>query len=332
MTTLSYTSLAIIIPIIFLIVLKIVQKLTIGKCRSLACLVGKTAIITGGCNGLGYETALILASRGCRIILADKVDGKQARDKIIKITNNNNIIYKRLDLTSLQCIRRFAKEINATEERLDILINNAGVGASLNKHTDDGLHPTMQVNHFGPFLLTHLLSGLLKKSAPSRIIFVSSIAAFTSNLKLHNLNYPEISQPNSWVKSIMIYGNSKLCNVISAIGFAERLQEYGVTCNSLHPGIVNTAIYSKSFSILGIESLRKFLLPVVLAAYGKTPAEGAQTAATLALSNKLKDVSGKYFVDCKPFIIPPGAWNKKFCSEIWEMSEKLVKLAPEEKL
>lgn len=113
-------------------------------------------------SGIGFETALVLASRGARVIIADRKDGTKAKNKIIAITHNTNIETKHLDLTSLQSVRKFAKEINETEERLDILINNAGVGTVGNKHTDDGLHSTMQINHFGPFLLTHLLTGRFK--------------------------------------------------------------------------------------------------------------------------------------------------------------------------
>lgn len=109
--------------------------------------------------GLGFQTALVLASRGARVILADKLDGSKAKRKIIEKTHNTNIVTKYLDLASLSSVRKFAQEINASEERLDILINNAGVGTVGNKYTDDGLHPTMQINHLGPFLLTHLLVG-----------------------------------------------------------------------------------------------------------------------------------------------------------------------------
>lgn len=108
---------------------------------------------------MGFQTAITLASRGARIILADKVDGAKAKKIIIEKTHNANIVTKHLDLASLTSVRKFAKDINATEDRLDVLINNAGVGSVGNKYTDDGLHPTMQVNHLGPFLLTHLLTG-----------------------------------------------------------------------------------------------------------------------------------------------------------------------------
>lgn len=110
-------------------------------------------------QGIGYKTALILASRGCRVIIADKRDATKAKDKIIRVTKNEDVEAKHLDLSSFQSIRKFAKVVITNEQTLDILIHSAEVSSLGNKHTDDGLNATMQVNHFGPFLLTHLLTG-----------------------------------------------------------------------------------------------------------------------------------------------------------------------------
>lgn len=93
--------------------------------------------------------------------MADILDAEQAKHTIIKETNNTNITVKYLDLTDLECVRKFAKEINDSESRLDILINNAGVGARRPQKTKDGLDLIMQTNYFGGFLLTHLLAGNL---------------------------------------------------------------------------------------------------------------------------------------------------------------------------
>lgn len=110
--------------------------------------------------------------------------------------------------------------------------------------------------------------GLLKKSAPSRIIFVSSVYAFCSNLTADNLNYPQ-GHPLSLFRTSLIYGNSKLANIVAANGFAERLKEYGVTSNSLHPGLINTSIYAKSAKYLGLQTLARLFRNIVLYAYGK---------------------------------------------------------------
>ncbi|CAG9854248.1 unnamed protein product [Phyllotreta striolata] len=333
-TYLKYIAFAVItvlLPFISLIALKIFQKFSAGKVKSLVCLAGKTAIITGARRGIGYETALALASRGCRVILADRKDTTKTKARIVALTNNENIETKILDLTSLQSVRKFAKEIIATEERLDILINNTGTLSKGNKHTDDGLHSTMQVNHFGPFLLTHLLAGLLKKSAPSRIIFVSSALAFCSNLTVDSLNHPK-DHPLSLFRQILIYSNSKLANIVAANGFAERLKADGVTCNSLHPGMVNNELFRNVAKLDGLKTIPRLVRYIFLFIYGKSVEQGAQTTIQLALSNKVKDLTGKHFWDCRVFPQPPKAWNKKFCDDIWEKSESLVQLKPEEKI
>lgn len=109
--------------------------------------------------GIGYNTALHLAARGGKIIIADVQDSSEAVRNIIKLTGNINVSWKYLNLLSFKSIRQFAKEINESENKLDILINNAGVGYLALPKTEDGFNPVMQVNYIGPFLLTHLLLG-----------------------------------------------------------------------------------------------------------------------------------------------------------------------------
>lgn len=112
--------------------------------------------------GLGYQTALALAGRGCRVIIADKDDCEESKERIIAQTGNPNIATKKFNLASLKSVRELAKDINENEERLDFLINNAGIGGIGKVYTEDGLHMGMQINFFGHFLLTHLLIGKLE--------------------------------------------------------------------------------------------------------------------------------------------------------------------------
>lgn len=111
---------------------------------------------------MGFETALDFAHRGAKVILAcmDSADGESAKNRIISITNNPNVVVKLLDLSSLTSVRNFAKDINHNEKRLDILVNNAGVLSATSETTEDGLEMTMQINYFAPFLLTILLVGM----------------------------------------------------------------------------------------------------------------------------------------------------------------------------
>ncbi|XP_022918242.2 retinol dehydrogenase 11-like [Onthophagus taurus] len=310
------------ILILILSLIKLYVELTKGKVRSSTCLIGKTVLITGGNSGLGYQTALALAGRGAKVIIADCNDSTESRRKIIEKTGNPNVISKKFDLLSLESIRSFAKEINAEESRLDILINNAGTAQTLG-FSKDGLAGHMQVNNFGGFLLTHLLIDLLKKSAPSRIIFISSALAFFNNLTIKNLN-------ETISNDYFSYGNTKLCNIIISNGFAQKLLGSGVTSNAVHPGAVKTPIFDVFLTQFNF--FFGWIWTLIMRFVGKDAFEGAQCQIHCALSKRLENVTGKYFIDCREFFQPFGIGNKAFCNEIWNKCEELVKLKPEEKL
>ena len=139
---------------------------------------GKTVIITGANTGIGKETAIDLAKRGARVILAcrDLIRANEAAGEIRRVTGNGNVFVEILDLASFDSIRKFASKILAQEERIDILINNAGIMYCPKWKTKEGFEMQFGVNHLGHFLLTNLLLEKIKKSAPSRIVNVSSRA------------------------------------------------------------------------------------------------------------------------------------------------------------
>lgn len=149
-----------------------------GVCHSKARLDGKTVLITGANTGIGKETAVDMARRGARVILAcrDMERANKAAEEVKKRSGNDSVIVRKLDLASLQSIRQLAKDVLASEERLDVLINNAGIMSCPKWKTEDGFEMQFGVNHLGHFLLTNCLLDLLKKSSPSRIVNVSSLA------------------------------------------------------------------------------------------------------------------------------------------------------------
>jgi NAD(P)-dependent dehydrogenase (short-subunit alcohol dehydrogenase family) len=159
----------------------------------------------------------------------------QLSDEIIGETGNENVFVHQLDLSSFQSIRNFADEINRTVSKIDVLIHNAGYANYLNKAVSvDGIEMTMATNHYGPFLLTHLLIDLLKKSAPSRIVVVASkthTLSFMNPLKKEHLNPVDFMFPG------FLYGNSKYANFLFTFELARRLKEFNITVNCLHPGI-----------------------------------------------------------------------------------------------
>lgn len=306
--------------VVLFVAIKLYYKFTTGICRSQKQLNGKTAIVTGANTGIGKETALDLARRGAKVILAcrDLKQGKIACDQIIACSNNPNVEVRYLDLTSLATIRQFAKDIIKTESHLEILVNNAGAGGLGTKTTVDNLQIGMQVNHFGPFLLTCLLVGLLKKSAPSRIVMVSSLVHKYANFDLDNLN------SEKWFNDIQVYNCSKLANILVANELSRKLNGTGVTVNSLHPGVVATDIFRQMPKL--ICTVVKFLVGFVF----KSPEEGAQTSIYLAVSEEVEGVSGRYFADCKEAKMSKAAMDKSLAKKLWERSKAFVDLKPEE--
>ena len=306
-----------------IVVLAVIYRLFIknyvagGVCTSKAKMDGKTVIVTGANSGLGKETALDLAKRGARVIMAcrDLKKGETALSDIVEKSGSTKVVLKQLDLASMKSIRQFAEDINTNEHHLHVLINNAGLGhlPHLTK-TEDGFEMTMGVNHLGHFLLTNLLLDLLKKSAPSRIVVVASSVHkdLTKKMRFDNIN------SETFYKRWDAYGQSKLANILFTRELAKRLEGTGVTVNCLHPGV-----------ILG-DFLRhiwfSYLIVFFIGLICKTEEQGAQTTIHLAVSQEVEGVSGLYFADCKPKEPSKEAQDDGAAKKLWEVSADLVEL------
>lgn len=306
-----------------LVLVKVYAVLTLGKCQSKRKLDGKTAIVTGANRGIGYETALNFAKRGARVIITseNEKDLPRARNKLIGESGNKNIVVKFLDLRSFEIIRNFAKDILDTEERLDILVNNAGVGVAPRKKTQDGLLIGLQINYFGPFLLTNLLLGLMRTTGSARIVNVASVM---SNIGIgfdkHDITMCRFPM---WY-DVVTYCNSKRLVVCATKEMANRLEGSGVTANCLHPGAVYTNIFQDTRIWLLI-----FVANILGPLYMKTPEEGIETSVHLSVCESIEGVSGEYFSDCKKTWIW-GDLSDKTCKEVWDQTVALVHLKPEE--
>ena len=300
-------------------------------CTSKARLDGKTAIVTGANTGIGKETVVDLATRGARVIMACRSlkRGEAAKKEIVERTGSNNVAVKHLDLASLRSIRAFAEDVNSNEARLDILVNNAAfINATGFTKTEDGFERTMGVNHLGHFLLTNLLVDLLKKSAPSRVVVVSSRAHHAELLEWLSgaelaLNFEKMTNDISY-EGHRAYAESKLANVLFTRELARRLKESGVTANSLHPGAISTEL-QKTYS-----PLLRYTVKTLTKIIGKTVEEGAQTQIYLAVSEEVEGVTGLYFADCKETEPSKNAQDDVAAEKLWEVSAKLVGLKADE--
>lgn len=223
----------------------------------------------------------------------------------------------KLDLSSQQSIRDFASEFLSRETRLDILIHNAAYAGVFRKAISvDGVELTMSTNVYGPFLLTHLLINLLKRSAPARIVVVSSKYHHVSTLKPSR---PEDLNPiNFWLPS-QIYNNSKFSNILFTLELARRVRKFNITANALHPGMSKTRIFRHFPGCLQIFiCIFKFFL--------KTAEEACQTTLFVALSPKLTGVSGKYFRNVRESRPNARVFNRQWQTILWDESRKIVKL------
>ncbi|KAG1942086.1 retinol dehydrogenase 11 isoform X2 [Pimephales promelas] len=291
-----------------------------GVCRSRASLNGKTVLITGANTGIGKETAVDMANRGARVILAcrDMDRANKAADEIRKRSGNGNVAVKMLDLASLQSVRVLAKDVQQNEERLDILINNAGIMMCPRWQTEDGFEMQFGVNHLGHFLLTNLLLDLLKKSTPSRIVNVSSLAHETGKIHFDDINLEKDYNPT---KS---YKQSKLANVLFTRELAVRLKGTGVTTYSLHPGVIHTELGRHFLPSLPLWK-RLMFLPFYF--FVKTPWQGSQTTIYCAVDESLQNTSGLYYSDCAPKEAAPQGRDDAAARRLWDLSASMVGLA-----
>ncbi|XP_028136640.2 retinol dehydrogenase 13 isoform X1 [Diabrotica virgifera virgifera] len=321
-------------PVLLIIIgaflLNLFFKYCCMRCNSNVCLVGKTAVVTGGSLGIGHEIVLSLLSRGCKVIVADKVITENVKKSIIQKTKSSNFVLELVDFASFKSVRNFVEKLKKTEAKIDILVNNVGIGRCGDDPTEDGLNVLMQINYFSPFLLTHLLIDLLKKSEEPKILFTASFLSF----------FPENCVKSITDDNIIISNNptaylaSKFFTVVASDIFAKKLRKHNIMCNSYHPGlIIRTNIFKESrkygtLNILDVVGL--FLLEVGVFIIGQSPRDASQTAVNVVVSEEYKNVTGEFVgvTSIKPW----GSHDEVLSNKIWNASETLVKLQPNEKL
>uniref|UniRef100_A0A8D0B0T8 Dehydrogenase/reductase 13 n=1 Tax=Salvator merianae TaxID=96440 RepID=A0A8D0B0T8_SALMN len=283
------------------------------RCRNETSLRGKTVLITGGNSGIGKAAAIDLARRGARVILAcrNKTRGESAVYDIRRESGNNGVLFMNLNLASLKSVRAFAEVFLKSEPRLDILINNAGVLSA--GQSEDGLNLAFQVNHLSHCLLTRLLLDRLKRCAPSRVVVVASDAHRSGKIDFENIHKPVATK---W-KGFLSYCNSKLANILYARELANQLEGTGVTCYALHPGLVNTHLFSSL-----ADWLSTLFLPISWLFF-RSPTDGAQTLIYCATQEGIEGFSGRYFANCQLKEPRPHARDDGVAKKLWEFTEKM---------
>lgn len=276
----------------------------------------KTCLITGANSGIGKEIALGLAQQGAHLILVCRNVSKAQLvvNEIKEKTGSEKIDLLIVDLSSQAEIRSLANTILNRYSRLDVLINNAGLVLLNKKHSVDNIEMTLATNHLGPFLLNYLLIDLLKASAPSRIINVSSASHHWAKLAMDDLQFEHRKY-----KLMAAYAQSKLLMNIVSFELARRLEGTGVTVNCVHPGIVRSHLGSDEANNLFLKTFDKLIKCFFI-----SPKAGAKTPLYLASSPEVQNVTGKYFVKYKPRAAKAIAYDQDLAKKIWQISENLV--------
>lgn len=279
---------------------------------------GKTCLVTGATSGIGKETAVRLAMLGATVIIVARTAarGGVAGDEIRRRVPLARVEAVTADLSSLAQVRRLAEEVLARYDRLDVLVNNAGVIMTRRQLTADGLETTFATNHLGPFLLTNLLRGLLERSAPARVVTVSSAA----HKQVRSIPWDDLPRAGP-AGDRQTYPLSKLLNILFTVELARRLTGTGVTANCLHPGFVRTALGRDVTGVLG--SVVRLVL-----AFQPGPATGADTSVFLASSPEVTEVTGGYFVKCRPAQPSALVRDDRAAARLWTLSEELAGLDP----
>ncbi|WP_059170573.1 oxidoreductase [Bacillus sp. FJAT-27445] len=205
---------------------------------------GKRVVITGGNSGIGFEAARVFAAKGADVILAVRNMARgEAAVSIIKAESPNSFIrLMQLDLSEQASIRKFAEEFAARYSSLDILINNAGIMMPPHSKTRDGFEAQFGSNHLGHYALTGLLFGLLKNTAGSRVVTVSSLAAHKARIDFDNLD------GSHGYKRYKFYGQSKLANMLFGKELQKKIEGKGLDVMSIicHPGVTHTNLASRN--------------------------------------------------------------------------------------
>jgi NAD(P)-dependent dehydrogenase (short-subunit alcohol dehydrogenase family) len=297
---------------------------------------GKTCLVTGGTSGIGRETARQLAMLGATVIIVarDAGRGEAAADEIRRCAQAEQVQQAEqaeqvplaaraevmaADLSSLAQVRRLAGEVVARYGRLDVLVHNAGVISLRHRLSADGLEVTFATNHLGPFLLTSLLRGLLERSAPARVVTVSSAA----HRQVRAIPWDDLARGGAAGHGQapaghgQAYAVSKLLNILFTAELARRLAGTGVTANCLHPGFVRSALGRDVTGVPGAAvRLALRLRP--------GPATGARTSVYLASSPEVASISGGYFVKSKPAEPSALARDPQAAARLWALSSELA--------
>jgi len=288
---------------------------------------GKRVLITGANTGIGKATAIELARRGARVVItARSAERGEPALAEIRTASDGEVELLLLELASLASVREAARQYLARYPELHVLILNAGVANNLARaETQDGFELMFGVNHLAHFELTRSLEDRIRASAPARIIVLSSAGY---RLAPDGLDFHDLQSTRRKYHGLTIYGHSKLANILFARELARRLHGTRVTVNAVHPGYVATELGNPrdddAAARAAVEKARRENPALAHLPPPLSPEQGAATSIWLATATEVENVSGEYFVDCKPQALLPAALDAEAGARLWKVSAELV--------
>lgn len=262
----------------------------------------KIILITGSTDGIGKETAIELAKSGAHVIIHGRNDkkAKLIMEEIKSKTRVSKIDYVSADLSSIKQIKDMSDMLHKQFEKIDILINNAGVFRQKRNVTQEGLEETLAVNYIAPFYLTNLILDLVIKANFGRIINVAS------QVHSNHLDFDDLQSIKDY-SGTKAYALSKTCLIMFTYLLAEKLKNTKVTVNCLHPGVINTK-----------------LLVLGMGFSGAPVSEGAESVVYVATAPEIEKFSGKYFKDNTPTSSKNITYNKEKQKQLWQKTEEII--------
>jgi NAD(P)-dependent dehydrogenase (short-subunit alcohol dehydrogenase family) len=279
-------------------------------------MIAKTVLITGATSGIGKVTAIELARMGFKVVIAGRSEEKCIRtlEEIREASFGKGEGYLVADLSIQNEVQRLASEFKERYKRLDVLVNNAGGIFSKRTETSDGIEYTFALNHLAYFLLTNLLLDMLRRSAPSRVVSVSS-----GIHKSAEIDFDDLGTKKGY-SAFKAYGRSKLANVMFTYELARRLEvlRTGVTATVMNPGFTRTGFGRNNKGFFGL------MTKASNAIGAKKVEEGARTLIWLASSPNVEGVTGKYFEDMKDTASSRLSYDEDAVKKLWDISAFLT--------
>ena len=270
----------------------------------------KTIIVTGANSGIGKEAALQLAQAGNQVIMLSR-DSQKSRDALQEITTatgNQNVVLVTVDLAEKSSIRKAVAEIQEKYPKIDVLVNNAGLYKVQRDENSAGIEINFAVNYLATFMLSQLLLDNLAASGNGRIVNVVS-----ELYKSGKINFDDLMLKQKY-KVGDAYANAKYASVLFSAELAQRVQEKGITVNTLHPGVLAT------------EAFRDYpkLLMKLMGLFLEKSEKGGERIAYLATDDAVAKTTGKYFYKLDEREIEISAEEKEMTERLWQLSEEMI--------